>query len=100
MDIAGDTGAPVSASNRGKVVLAEDLKVRGGAVIIDHGMGVYSAYYHLSAIKVKKGQMVEKGQVVGLVGSEGLSTGPHLHWEMRVTGKAIEPKLWTQRTFP
>jgi murein DD-endopeptidase MepM/ murein hydrolase activator NlpD len=100
VDIAGNMGAPVAASNRGRVVLAEDLKVRGGAVILDHGMGVYSAYYHLSEIKVKKGQMVEKGQIVGLVGSEGLSTGPHLHWEMRVTGKANDPWVWTQRTYP
>ncbi len=100
VDIAGNTGAPVAASARGRVVLAEDLKVRGGAVIIDHGLGVYSCYYHLSQISVKKGQIVERGQTVGLVGSEGLSTGPHLHWELRVTGNAVDPWTWTQRQYP
>lgn len=99
-DIAGDMGAPVAAANRGRVVLAEDLKVRGGAVIIDHGLGVFSCYYHLSQINVKKGQLVEKKQIVGLVGSEGLSTGPHLHWEMRVTGSAVDPWVWTKRQYP
>jgi murein DD-endopeptidase MepM/ murein hydrolase activator NlpD len=100
VDIAADFGTPVPASNRGRVVLAEALKVRGGAVIIDHGMGVYSCYYHLSEIKAKKGQMIEKGQIVGLVGSEGLSTGPHLHWEMRVTGRAVDPWQWTKSVYP
>ncbi len=99
-DSAADMGAPVPATNRGRVVLAETLKLRGNAVIIDHGMGVYSCFYHLSEIRVKKGQMVEKGQILGLVGSTGLSTGPHLHWEMRVSGKAIDPWPWTLRAFP
>jgi len=100
MDIAVDAGTTVLAANRGRVVLAEPLKVRGNAVIIDHGMGVYSCYYHLSEIRVQKGQMVEKGQVVGLAGSTGLSTGPHLHWELRVTGKAVDPAQWIQRPIP
>jgi murein DD-endopeptidase MepM/ murein hydrolase activator NlpD len=100
LDIAADAGTPVPASNRGRVVLAEPLHVRGNTVIIDHGMGVYTAYCHLSEIKVKKGQMVDKGQIVGLVGTTGVSTGPHLHWEMRVTGKAVDPSVWTQRSIP
>lgn len=100
VDIAGSTGDPVAAANRGRVVLAEALKVRGGAVIIDHGLGVFSCYYHLSRINVKVGQVVEKGQTVGLVGTEGLSTGPHLHWELRVTGSAVDPLAWTQRQYP
>lgn len=99
-DIAANAGAPVAAANRGRVVLAEALQVRGLAVILDHGLGVYSAYYHLSDTRVQKGQMVDKGQVIGLVGSTGLSTGPHLHWEMRASGKAVDPWAWTRRTYP
>ena len=100
IDIAADQGTPAPASNRGRVILAEELKVRGHSVCLDHGLGVYTCYYHLSQIKVEKGQMVEKGQIIGLVGSEGVSTGPHLHWEMRVTGKAVDPLQWTQRSYP
>ncbi|MDO8673981.1 MAG: M23 family metallopeptidase [Dehalococcoidia bacterium] len=100
MDIAANEGVPVAASNRGRVAVAEPLKVRGNVVILDHGMGVYSAYFHLSQIRVQKDQMIEKGQIVGLVGNTGLSTGAHLHWEMRVTGAAVDPLEWTARTIP
>jgi murein DD-endopeptidase MepM/ murein hydrolase activator NlpD len=61
---------------------------------------VYTAYFHMSEIKVQKGQMVDKGDILGLVGTTGVSTGPHLHWEMRVTGEAVDPWLWTQRLIP
>lgn len=100
LDIAADEGTPVPAANWGRVVLAEALKVRGHSVCLDHGLGVYTCYYHLSQIKVQMGQMVEKGKILGLVGSEGVSTGPHLHWEMRVSGKAVDPLPWTQRSYP
>jgi len=100
IDLAIEEGVPVAAANRGRVVVAEPLKVRGNVAILDHGLGVYSAYYHLSATRVEKGQMVEKGQIVGLVGNTGLSTGAHLHWEMRVTGATVDPLEWTRRTIP
>ena len=100
VDIAADAGVRVPASNRGRVVLAELLHVRGNTVILDHGMGVYTAYCHLSQIDVRKGQIVDKGQTVGLVGDTGVSTGPHLHWELRVTGKAVDPWPWTQTAIP
>jgi murein DD-endopeptidase MepM/ murein hydrolase activator NlpD len=100
LDIAADAGVRVPAANRGRVVLAELLHVRGNTVILDHGMGVYTAYCHLSQIDVRKGQIVDKGQVVGLVGDTGVSTGPHLHWEMRVTGNAVDPWPWTQSAIP
>lgn len=100
MDIAAPEGLPVAAANRGRVVVAGPLKVRGNVVILDHGMGVYSAYYHLSSIKVQKDQMVEKNQIVGLLGNTGLSTGAHLHWEMRVSGAAVDPLEWTKRVIP
>jgi len=96
-DLDAAAGTPVLAPARGRVVLAEALQVRGNAVIVDHGLGVYSAYYHLSEIRVRVGQIVAAGEVIGKVGNTGLSTGPHLHWEMRVGGVAVEPAEWVQR---
>jgi murein DD-endopeptidase MepM/ murein hydrolase activator NlpD len=99
-DLGADEGVPVYAPAVGRVVLAEPLQVRGQVVILDHGWGVYTGFWHLSQIDVTEGQMVERGQVVGLVGDTGLSTGPHLHWEMRVRGVPVDPFQWTQQTFP
>ena len=100
LDLAADAGAPVVAANHGMVVLAREWKVRGNAVIIDHGMGVFSGYYHLSELAVAEGQPVTKGQLIGKVGQSGLATGPHLHWEMVLQGAHTSPLEWTQRTFP
>jgi murein DD-endopeptidase MepM/ murein hydrolase activator NlpD len=100
VDIVAPTGAPVAASAEGIVALAEPLKVRGGAIILNHGGGVYTGYWHLSSIDVKVGQRVRQGQVIGKVGSTGLSTGSHLHWEMRVRGVTVDPMQWTRRIFP
>jgi murein DD-endopeptidase MepM/ murein hydrolase activator NlpD len=69
-------------------------------VILDHGLGVFTAYWHLSQIDVTAGEVISSGQVIGLVGSTGLSTGPHLHWEMQVFGVPVDPLQWTRRTFP
>jgi murein DD-endopeptidase MepM/ murein hydrolase activator NlpD len=99
-DYGADTGTPVLAPITGTVVLAERLQVRGGAVILDHGLGVFTGFWHLSEIQVEVGQVVGRGQVVGLVGNTGLSTGPHLHWEMRVHGVPVDPLQWTRRAFP
>ena len=63
----------------------------GNVVIIDHGLGLFSGYWHLSEIQVAVGQVVERGTVLGLMGNTGLVTGPHLHWEMRLGGIAVEP---------
>ena len=73
------------------VVLAEPLTVRGNAVILDHGRGVFTGYWHLSEIKVEADQVVNAGDVLGLVGTTGLSTGAHLHWELRIDGVAVDP---------
>lgn len=100
VDYGAETGTPVLAAGRGRVVLAEELTVRGQAVTIDHGLGVYSGYYHLSEIAVEAGQEVERGDAIGKVGSSGLSTGPHLHWEIRVGGVFVDPLQWTQQAFP
>jgi murein DD-endopeptidase MepM/ murein hydrolase activator NlpD len=82
---------PVVAPGDAVVALAEPLIVRGNAVILNHGGGVYTGYWHLNEIKVTPGQMVKQGEVLGLVGNTGLSTGAHLHWEMRIFGIAVDP---------
>ena len=79
-------------------MLAEELAVRGNMVIIDHGGGVFSGYAHLSALHVTAGQTVTGGDVIGLVGTTGLSTGPHLHWEMAVAGVLVDGLRWLDGT--
>jgi murein DD-endopeptidase MepM/ murein hydrolase activator NlpD len=68
--------------------------VRGNAVMIDHGGGVVTGYWHLQRIAVQPGTLVHAGDVIGEVGTTGLSTGPHLHWEMRIGGVAVDPLQW------
>ncbi len=87
-------GTPVLAVNDGTVVLAERVRVRGRLVVIDHGGGVFSAYAHMSEISVQPGASVVQGQRVGLVGSTGLSTAPHLHWELAVGGVLVDGLRW------
>ncbi len=100
IDIAGDIGDPVVAANYGRVALAAPLQVHGNTVILDHGWGVYSAYYHLSEILVQEGQQVQQGETIGRLGNTGLSTGAHLHWETRVGGVLVNPLEWTNRPIP
>jgi murein DD-endopeptidase MepM/ murein hydrolase activator NlpD len=99
-DFWGATGTPVYAPTDGVVALAELLTDRGNAVIIDHGWGVFSGLYHLSKIEVTVGQHVSQGQIIGRIGSTGLSTGAHLHWDVRVRGLNVDPLQWTRRVFP
>ena len=93
-DYSALAGTPVYAPAEGTVVLAEQLFVRGNAVVLDHGNGVFTGYWHLSELDVKPGEVVAPGQLLGKVGSTGLSTGAHLHWEMRVSGMAVDPLQW------
>jgi murein DD-endopeptidase MepM/ murein hydrolase activator NlpD len=95
VDLAGEEGDWVTAANSGRVAFVRATPLRGNGVIIDHGAGVFSGYYHLSAIAVQEGQMVNKGDLVGAVGSTGMVTGPHLHWEIIVRGVVIDPIPWT-----
>jgi murein DD-endopeptidase MepM/ murein hydrolase activator NlpD len=90
-DLRAATGDKILASNAGKVVLAHDFFFNGNAVFIDHGLGVYMMYLHLSEILVKPGDMVERGQVVGLAGATGRVTGPHLHWGVRIGDARVDP---------
>jgi murein DD-endopeptidase MepM/ murein hydrolase activator NlpD len=94
VDYSAGGGEAIYSPARGRVVLAEPLHVRGNAVIVDHGRGVMSGYWHLSQINVTVGQAIEQGEVLGLVGSTGLSTGAHLHWEIRLMGVAVDPLQW------
>lgn len=90
----------IYAPAAGVVVFAAPLTVRGNATIIDHGWGIYSGYWHQKEIKVKVGDMVEAGQLIGLIGATGRVTGPHLHWEIVVHGVQVEPVTWLEKQFP
>jgi murein DD-endopeptidase MepM/ murein hydrolase activator NlpD len=100
-DFGAPPGITVTAPAAGWVVLAEPLTVRGNAVIMDHGRGVFSGFWHLSEIKVTPGQFLNAGDTVGLVGNTGLSTGAHLHWELRIDGIAVDPmQFLDEPVFP
>jgi murein DD-endopeptidase MepM/ murein hydrolase activator NlpD len=90
-DLRAATGTDVRAANRGRVVLAKELFFSGNAVFVDHGLGVYTVYLHLSDMLVEPGMMVEKGQLLGLAGATGRVTGPHLHWGVRVLAARVDP---------
>lgn len=97
LDIGAWTGTPILAANSGHVVVARPLHVRGNGVIIDHGMGVFSGYYHMSRIVGREGSDVQKGDLIGYVGDTGYATGPHLHWEIRLDNQYVDPTEWLTR---
>ncbi|MCI0713175.1 MAG: LysM peptidoglycan-binding domain-containing protein [Chloroflexi bacterium] len=99
-DFGGAVGMQITAPAAGTVVLVEPLLVRGNVVIIDHGWGVYTGYWHQAESYVTTGQFVQKGDVIGAIGSTGLSTGAHLHWEMWVSGVQVDPLQWAKIRFP
>jgi murein DD-endopeptidase MepM/ murein hydrolase activator NlpD len=90
-DLSAPAGTEVVATNHGKVVLVGNYFYAGGTVLIDHGGGLYSMYFHLSDIKVGEGVMVQRGDVVALSGGTGRVTGPHLHWGMRANNSRVDP---------
>lgn len=92
VDFRGAEGTEIKSLAAGRVVLAENQYYSGNVVIIDHGLGVYTNYCHMSAFKVKEGDTVEAGQLVGLVGMTGRVTGPHLHLGFMVLGLAVTPE--------
>lgn len=91
VDLKGAMGTPIAAPGAGRVVLAEELYYTGNTVVIDHGYGVLSLLAHMSRIRVKEGELVEAGAIVGEVGATGRVTGPHLHWSAWVGGVSIDP---------
>ncbi len=100
LDIRAPHGDPILAANAGRVVLASDLYMGGKTVVIDHGLGVFSSYGHLSEMLVRRGELVAKGRPVGKCGSTGRSTGPHLHWSARVHGSRVDPAALLSLPFP
>ena len=94
-DIAAPQGTPVYAMNTGTVAATMDHFFSGKGVVIDHGLGLFSMYFHLSAIDVQPGQTVNKGEPVGKVGATGRATGPHLHWGIRLNGARVNPYALT-----
>ena len=98
VDLAANEGVPVVAGNSGRVAYVGSGPTYGNSVLIDHGDGVFSGYNHLSAFNVQVGQMVNKGDIVGSVGSSGMATGPHVHWEIIVCGVPVDPAPWTLQT--
>lgn len=91
VDISSPLGTAVVASNSGKVVLASNLYYAGNTVIIDHGLGVFTLYLHLSTFKVKRGDLIGKGTIIGEIGATGRVTGPHLHWAVKIRENRIDP---------
>lgn len=85
-DLAVPPGTPVKCSNDGRVALVRHMFFGGNTVLVDHGQGVFTGYMHLIKAMVKEGELVERGQTIGLSGSTGRVTGPHLHWMLRVNG--------------
>ncbi|MDR0456243.1 MAG: M23 family metallopeptidase [Treponema sp.] len=97
IDYGVPKGTAVNACGQGKVVLARNRIVTGNSVIIEHLPGVYSLYYHLDTIEVAEGALVNAGALLGLSGATGLATGPHLHWEIRVSGENTDPDAFIAR---
>ena len=91
VDLRAPTGTKIRAGNSGKVVLARNLFFGGNTVIIDHGEGLFTIYCHLSRILISEGEMVEKGEIIGLSGMTGRVTGPHLHFGAKVAGIRVDP---------
>jgi murein DD-endopeptidase MepM/ murein hydrolase activator NlpD len=109
VDFGGGVGSPITAPADGKVVFASGpLTVRGNATVIDHGWGIYTAYYHQSEIDVKVGDMVKAGQIIGKVGNTGrvedagafVGAGAHLHFEVWVNGVQVDPLQWLGNQYP
>jgi murein DD-endopeptidase MepM/ murein hydrolase activator NlpD len=91
IDYSADRGTPVVASNRGRVALLGEFFFAGRFVALDHGLGLYTLYFHLDGVAVTEGQMVERGQTVGTVGTSGRSTGPHLHFGAQLGRARLNP---------
>lgn len=93
LDLRGATGTPIKACAAGKVVLADDLFFSGNVVYLDHGLGVFTMYCHMSEIIAKEGDFVRAGDVIGKVGATGRVTGPHLHLSAFVMGTSVDPEV-------
>ncbi len=97
VDLAAPEGTPVLACGSGRVVLSGERLLSGKTVVLEHLPGVFSLYFHLSELAVAEGQEVQAGERIGAVGMTGLATGPHLHWELRVNGVPVDPRIYLLR---
>jgi murein DD-endopeptidase MepM/ murein hydrolase activator NlpD len=101
LDLGYCKGVDVYAPAGGTVVgVFPDQVVRGNAIVIDHGLGVYTIYMHLASILIEEGAKVEPGQLIGIIGTTGRSTGPHLHFEVDIHGTPVNPLTWLRKEFP
>lgn len=92
VDLAGAMGDPIQAADDGLVVLARDCYASGKSLVLWHGAGLYSVYFHMSRFAVKVGDRVRRGDLLGLVGKSGRATGPHLHWGTKLNGRYVDPE--------
>lgn len=99
VDFKAKAGEPVRAPADGVVIFSKDLHFHGGTVVLSHGQGVCSLYIHLSERPVRVGQKVKRGATIGLAGSSGLATGPHLHWGVYVHAQPVDPVPWLATSF-
>ena len=100
LDLRGQVGTPVSAAGRGRVVLTGDFYYSGNGILLDHGLGVYTGYFHLSEILVSEGDLVDTGDLIGKAGATGRVTGPHLHWSLWVDGTGQDAGSLLQMDIP
>ena len=100
VDYAAATGTSILAPANGTVIFSDMLELRGLVTIIDHGLGVMTAYFHQTESLVQAGDVVTTGQVIGTVGSTGLSSGPHLHWDVRIMNVPVDGLQWLNEQFP
>ncbi|NLO90420.1 MAG: M23 family metallopeptidase [Elusimicrobia bacterium] len=98
-DIGAPQGTDVVAANTGVVALTADFPLQGKMLLLDHGQGMFTAYFHMSEILAAEGQTLHKGQLLGKTGNTGRSTGPHLHWGAYVFGVPVNPLEWVERSF-
>jgi murein DD-endopeptidase MepM/ murein hydrolase activator NlpD len=98
-DLDGEIGEPAYAANDGVVVMTRECFGSGNTVIIHHGAGLFTTYFHLSRIDVKKGDKIKQGDPVGLVGKTGRVTGPHLHWGVKIDGRWVDPESLLRLDF-
>jgi murein DD-endopeptidase MepM/ murein hydrolase activator NlpD len=99
-DLRATLGSPILVAASGRVSFVGTMPIHGNIVIIDHGWGVFSSYSHLRDILVAAGQPVLRGQTIGLAGTTGRSTGPHLHWEVAVNGVWVDPLAFMSVALP
>ena len=100
LDYSADSGTPVVAANTGRVALVADYFFPGHLVVLDHGLGLYTLYFHLERADVADGDRVDRGRIIGRVGASGRATGPHLHFAAHLRQARIDPALLLQLKLP